>query len=280
MTRRAAALALTLSMVCASCAPPLLKLPSGPGVAAPDANDAVIAATAACRPLTSISLEMAVSGSLDGRRIRGRLLAGLTRPGAVRLEAVAPAGQPVFVLTNGMGFVQSGANLLLPGDNRVLQRGQFDAVLEAVTGIPLDASTLFVVLTGCTPGPPLGATAPGAPGTAIGEDWRLARAGNLGAYDIYVHREKAGPWRLVAMSTRRAADGWRVEFGAFQNDLPRSLRLISVPSGRFDLQIALSQVELNPSLGPDVFTIQVPASASPITLDELKTSGPLGTNGR
>ena len=279
MTRRAAAFALTLSVVCVSCAPPLLKLPSGPGVAAPDTNDVVIAATAACRPLTSISLEMAVSGSLAGRRIRGRLLGGLKRPGDVRLEAVAPAGQPVFLLTNGMGFVQPGANLLLPGDNRVLQRGQFDAVLEAVTGIPLDASTLFVVLTGCSPGPPLGGSAPGG-GTAIGEDWRLARAGNLGAYDLYVHRDKSGPWRLVAMSTHGAAAGWRVEYGNFQSDLPRGLRLISVPSGRFDLQIALSQVDLNPSLGPEVFQIQIPASASPITLDELKTSGPLGSNGR
>ena len=78
-----------------------------------------------------ISLEMSVSGSIAGGRVRGRLLAGLTRAGAVRLEAVAPVGQPVFILTNGVGSVPAGATLLLPRDNRVLERGRFDAVLAS-----------------------------------------------------------------------------------------------------------------------------------------------------
>lgn len=275
MTWRPAALALTLSVVCASCAAPLLKLPAGPGAPAPDAQDAVAAATAACRPVSSLSLEMSVSGSIGGRRVRGRLLAGLTRVGEVRLEAVAPAGQPVFVLTNAFGFAQPGANLLLPRDNRVLQRGEFAAVLEAVTGIPLEAPFLFSVLTGCTPGAPLG-------GNALGDDWRLVPVAPNGRYEVYVHRGKDGSWQILA-AVQRGDSGWRAEYGNFEAGLPQIIRLVGArpaSSRAFDLQINLSQVELNPSLGPDVFTIQIPPSASPITLDELKVSGPLGTNGR
>jgi hypothetical protein len=269
MTRHAAALGLALSMVCAACAPSLLKLPPGPGAPAADAQEAILAATAACRPLSTVSLEISVSGSIGGGRIRGRLLAGLTRLGAARLEAVAPAGQPVFILTNGLGFVQPDATLLLSRDNRVLERGRFGAVLEAVTGIPLDAQSLFAVLTGCAP---TGIDE----GSALGDDWRLLTDG---LYAVYAHREKDGSWRLLATVGLRGT-GWRAEYGGFQEGLPRRIRLTSARPGAFDLTIALSQVELNPMLGDDVFRIQIPASARPISLDELKQSGPLGANGR
>ena len=270
MTRLAAVLVLALSMVCASCARPLLKLPSGPGVPAPDAMDVILAATATCRPVSAISMEMSVSGSIAGGRVRGRLLAGLTRVGAVRLEALAPAGQPVFFLTNRVGSAQLGATLLLPRDNRVLEGGPFDAVLEAVTGIPLDAPVLFSVLTGCVPSAPVG-------GNALGDDWRLVGAG---PYDVYAHREKEGSWRLAATLARGADSGWRAEYGNYQDGLPRGIRLTSVRPRAFDLKIDLSQVELNPTLGDEVFRIQIPSSAKPIALEELKASGPLGTNGR
>jgi hypothetical protein len=270
MTRRSAAPLLALLLVCAACGPPLLKLPTGPGAPAPDAGDALLAATAACRPLSTISLEMSVSGSIGGGRVRGRLLAGLTRLGAARLEAVAPAGQPVFILTNGVGQVQPDATLLLSRDNRVLERGRFDAVLQAVTGIPLDAQSMFSVLTGCAP-------AGMDEGKALGDDWRLLTDS---LYVVYVHREKDGSWRLLATAGGRTGSGWRAEYGAFQDGLPRQMRLTSTPAGAFDLTIALSQVELNPPLPDEVFRIQIPASSTPITLDELKTSGPLGANGR
>jgi hypothetical protein len=268
MIRRPAALTLALSVVCASCAAPLLKLPSGPGVPAQDASDVIQAATSACRAVSDISLELTVSGSIAGGRVRGRLLAGVTRLGAVRLEAVAPAGQPVFILTNGIGAVQPDATLLLPRDNRVLERGQFGAVLEAVTGIPLDASLLFSVLTACVP--PVDAE-----GKALGEDWRRVA---VGVFDVYVHREKEGSWRLMAMfSGPHPGPGWRAEYGVFRDGLPRSIRLVGASPGAFDLQLVLSQVELNPSLGDEAFRIQIPGSAKPITLDELRASGPLGT---
>jgi hypothetical protein len=270
MTRVSAALVCALAFVCAGCGAPRLKLPVGPGVPAPDARDVVTTASAACSPLSAVSLEMAVSGSIAGGRVRGRLLGGLTRNGGVRLEAIAPAGQPVFILANVSGQAQNSATLVLPHDNRVLDHGQFKAVLEAVTGIPIDAPVLFAVLTGCPPSPPVD-------GNALGDDWRLVRAG---AYELYVHRDKAGRWRLAATVDRDAAAGWRVEYFDVQDDLPGALRLTSTRQNAFDLQITLSQVDVNPTLGREVFLIRVPSSATPITLDELKTEGPLGANAR
>jgi hypothetical protein len=273
MTWRPAALTVALSVVCAACATPRLKLPSVTGVPATDAEEALAAATAACSPLSSISLEIAVSGSISGGRMRGRLLAGVTRLGNVRLEAVAPAGQPVFILTNSVGLEPRDATLLLPGDNRFLDRGRFGAVLEAVTGIPLDASRLLSVLTACSP-------SRDAKGNALGDDWRHL-TGDGGLSHVYLHREKAGPWRLVAMEmSDYAGQGWRAEYGNVQEGLPRTIRLVSGWPGAFDVTLVLSQVDLNPPLGVDAFRIRIPGTAKPITLDELKASGPLRANGR
>jgi hypothetical protein len=270
MRRGSAALACALALVCAGCGAARLTLPAGPGVPAPDAREVVTAATAACSPLSAVSMEMAVSGSIAGGRVRGRLLGGLTRDGGVRLEAVAPAGQPVFILATGAGSAQRSTTLVLPRDNRVLENGQFKAVLEAVTGIPIDAPVLFAVLTGCPPSAP-------ADGNALGDDWRLVRAGG---YDVYVHRDKSARWRLAATVDRDTVSGWRVEYLDAQNDLPRTIRLVSTRPNGFDLQLTLSQVDVNPSLGAEVFRVRLPPTAAPITLDELKTEGPLAANAR
>jgi hypothetical protein len=257
-----------VSALSAACSAPLLKLPPGPGALAPDGRTAIEDATAVCRRISAITLEIAVSGSIGGRRARGRLSAGLARPGSARLEAIAPFGQPVFI------FVAAGddATLLLPRDGRVLEHGRPDAVLEAVAGVPLGAPALLAVITGC-------AVAPDAASTrALGDTWRVATDGSD---EVYFTREGSSvPWRLVATVHRAPAAGWRAEYRNFQNGLPQSVRLVSAVAGRFDLQLALSQIDVNTPLSADVFRVQIPASAAVITLDELKASGPLGTNGR
>ena len=62
----------------------------------------------------------------------------------------------------------------------------------------------------------------------------------------------------------------------FENNLPRIVRLVGLPAGRFDLQLDLSQVELNVALGPEAFRLPPAGAAEPITLDDLRRSGPLG----
>ena len=266
-TRAALALAV-LSVLSVSCGKPFLKLPSGPGAPASDGREAFEQATAACRRVSSITLEIAVTGSIGGRRTRGRLSAGLARPASARLEAVAPFGQPVFM------FVANGddATLLLPRDNRVLEHGRADAVLEAIAGVALDAPALLAVVTGCAAAPDP------ARAVALGETWRMAPDG---PDQVYLRRDRAAePWRLAVTVHRAADSGWRAEYRDYQNGLPRAIRLASASAGRFDLQLGLSQIDVTTPLGADVFRIRIPASAAPVSLDELRESGPLSAHGR
>jgi outer membrane lipoprotein-sorting protein len=255
-------LLLAVAVCCGACAAPLVKLPSGPGAPAPDAADALNDATTACRAISTLSAEVGVSGSVGGRRLRGRLLVGVAPPASARIEALAPAGQPIFI------FVATGddATLLLPRDNRVLPKGSPAAVLEAVAGPPLDAAQLRETLTGCA------SPTSGVQGRQLGGDWRVVPSG---AADVYLHRV-AGRWQLVAAVHRGGSGEWRAEYGEFESGSPRAVRLASADGKRFDLRLKLSQVETNARLGPEVFRVQIPRDADPITLDELRRSGPLG----
>jgi len=234
--------------------------------AATDAGQALDQATRACRRVDAWTAEIGVSGSLDGQRVRGRLIAGVARPASARLEAAAPFGAPLFI------FVARGdeATLLLPRDDRKIEHGKPGEVLDAVAGVPLDAATLRAALTGCTIGPGrVPESAPDAAGArAIGSEWRLVRDGDG---DVYLRRAApTGVWRLVAT----VRPDWRADYDDFQGDLPRTIRLTSTDRHHFDLRLALSQVDINPSLGADAFTVTVPRSATPITLDELRHSRP------
>lgn len=246
-----------------ACAPKLLKLPDASGAPAVDARDAVADAIGSCRQVRTLSAEVAVKGSVAAQRVRGRLLIGVAAPSSARIEAVAPFGQPLFILVTR----DRDATLLLPRDDRVLQHGAPGAVLEAVTGVALDGEELRRVLTAC----------PAATGVASGrapsDDWRIVADGSD---ELYLRRAgTSAPWHLVALLHRpNEGPGWRAEYRDFQDGLPRSLRLVSIDQKRFDLQMSLSQVELNARLGDEVFRVDVPRDAAPITIDELREAGP------
>jgi len=272
----------SLLLDAASCGAPLMKLPAGPGGFAADAAAVIADATAVCTSISTMSAEIGVSGSVGGQRLRGRLLAGLAPPASARLEAVAPAGSPLFI------FVASGddATLLLPRDDRVLEHGPPAAVLEAVAGVPLDGADLKAALTGCAQAPDH------ARGRMLGPDWRIVPDGPT---EIYLQRDRqSSRWRLVA-TRYHAANGsseagdpstgaglprassrgdWRAEYRDFQNGLPQTVHLVADDAHRFDLTLALSQVDVNVPLGPEVFRVQIPRSALPTTLDELRHARP------
>lgn len=249
----------------AACAPALMKLPAGPGTPAADTRDALAAATTTCIGVRTMSAELGVSGSVGGQGLRGRLIAGLASPASARIEAVAPFGQPVFIFVAR----EDDATLLLPRDDRVLEHGKPDAVLEALTGVPLAAADLRRALTGCPTSPdPDG-------GRAASDDWRIVTDG---ADTVYLHRDaRSGPWYVASIVHRPAGRAeWRGEYRDVQNGLPRSVRLVSDSGTKdFDLRLALSQMDINTTLGDEVFRVQIPRSAMPVTLEELRAAGPL-----
>lgn len=266
------ALALALAAIAtASCGASLVTLPAGPGVAAPDAGDALAQAIGVCRGIRTLTAEIGVRGSANGHRLGGRLTAGVAAPASARLEAVTPFGAPLFI------FVAVGhdATLLLPRDNRLLEHGRPDEVLEAVAGVPLGAADLREMITGCVPAP----SPESAHARAFGADWRVVSTGHGG--EVYLHRERANaPWRLVAMTARTdAGRTWRADYNDFQNDIARTIRLTSAGPPPFDLRLALSQVDMNITLDADVFRVRHPAAADAITIEELRRSGPLGGAG-
>jgi hypothetical protein len=264
-----------VALAAASCGAPLMKLPSGPATPASDTADALRQATAECGAVRTLTAEVAASGKAAGSRFRGRLSTGVASPASARIEAIAPFGPPVFI------FVATGddATLLLPRDERILEHGRPADVLGAVAGVPLNAGDLFRTLTGCAPAPagsaPLGAL---AEGSARGDNWRVI-SDPAHVAEVYLHREASTqPWRLAAV-IRRPPDAtpWRAEYRDHQGGVPRSIRLASIDApdrSAFDLTLRLSQVETNRPLGAEVFRIEAPQSASPITLDELRNARP------
>jgi hypothetical protein len=241
-----------------------MKLPSGPGAPAPDAADALAQATAACRGIRTLTAEVAASGKVSGQRLRARLLVGVAAPASARIEAVAPFGPPIFILAAS----NDDTTLLLPRDDRVLQHGRSADVLDAAAGVPVSASDLHAVLTGCAP------EVSQPEGRALGNDWRRVTA--AGGDVMYLRRAGATqPWQLVTLIGAR----WRADFRDFLNALPRSMRITDAGktdagSSLFDLTLSLSQVETNVPLGAEVFRVDVPATARPIALDELKRARP------
>jgi hypothetical protein len=267
--RSRAAVAL-LAALAVSCGARLMKLPSGPGAAisAGDAAALLAGATAACGGIRDLSAEVGVSGRAAGQRLRGRLLVGLGLPASARVEAVAPFGQPVFIFASAGG----NATLLLPRDRRVLRNANPRDALDAIAGIPLDVSDLWMTLTGC-PGDSSGAT-----GVAHGDDWRVVTTAGGGSKTIYLRRENtAAAWRIAAIQPDEA--DWRTEYLEHQNGLPRSVRVASLSQSAgaagFNITLTLTQVDTNASLGPEVFSIQIPPDVQPITLEELRRGGPL-----
>ncbi|MCC7123212.1 MAG: hypothetical protein IT178_00070 [Acidobacteria bacterium] len=237
-------------------------MPARPsGVPAPNA-DAVTTftqATTTCAGARTLTTELLLSGRAGDERLRGRVIAGLERGGAARLEGVAPFGAPIFILAARA----ESATLLLPRDRRVLRDTAVSTVLERLTGLPLSAADLLQALTGC-----VGAGA-AREGQAWDGGWRGVRTDDE---RTALMREQAGAWRVVAVD----AGEWRADYSGWVNDLPRVVRL-RTSDGRVDLTARLDQVEINTGIDPAAFDVAIPEDVEPMTLDELRSMAPLRT---
>jgi len=229
----------------------------------PDYARAFDEASAPCRGVRTITSELSLSGRAGSEKLRGRIIAGLERPGSMRLEGVAPFGQPVFIMVTRAGR----ATLLLPREDRVLADAPPAAVLEALAGIPLDADDLLAILSGCVsadPHPLQGRTYAGG--------WSAVDlAGEVTAY----LRRDGDRWRIRAGTREKLT----VEYTGFDQDHPSRIRLYmagDASAATADLTLELSQVDTNVAIDPKAFSVLVPAGAAPLTLEELRRRGPLG----
>jgi hypothetical protein len=217
---------------------------------------------AACTGVRTLTAEIGMSGRAGRQRLRGRVVAGFARPASMRLEGVAPFGAPAFIL------VARGENatLLLPRDEpRVLRGPKPEDILGALTGVALGPADLQAILTGCVVPAPQAMEA-----RRHANGW--ASIDLAGGARLYLEPARGG-WTLRA-ATRA---GWQIEYPAWSANFPQSVRLqSSQPDVNVDLTAALSQIETNKDLEDAAFTVNVPPGADPITLDELRDSGPLG----
>jgi outer membrane biogenesis lipoprotein LolB len=232
--------------------------PGAPGVPHPPAVDLFTAATTQCAGLSTFTAALRLSGKAGTERLRGTLLTGLAAPASVRFEAVAPFGQPFFILAGRGGR----ATLLLPRDEMVLADAEVPDVLERLTGLQLGAQDVRMLLTGC-----LALPASPRDGLLYSRDWQSVV---VGAETVAYLRTIDGRPRVVA-----ADDGqWRVDYGLFQGDWPRQVRIRSV-AGDVDMTATMEEVSVNTAIDSRAFEVVVPPNATPITLEHLKSVVPL-----
>ena len=242
----------------AACGPKRIELPTGTGTPFAGAAAAYAEAIADCRTIRTMTATLRLSGRAGAQRLRGTLDAGFEAPARVRLEMRPPIGRPVFVLA----AADSGTTLYLPRDHRVLRHESAGDVVEALVGLSLDGAELRALVSGCGFGE-------GTPtdGREFGGGWVTVETGATRTY----LRRLSNRWRIAAAMR----SGLTVHYGDFADARPGTVRLQSPPA-KADITARVSDVSLNVTLEPAVFTVDVPADAAPLTLDELRQAGPLG----
>lgn len=244
----------------ASCAGRLPPRPSGAPSAAGDAAVIFAGATTHCASLRTMTMELGLSGRAGDEKLRGRVITGLERGGAARLEGLAPFGAPLFILA-ARG---ERATLLLPRDRRVLEPTTVAEVLERFTGLALGADDLLHALSGC-----LGAGGAVEDGRQWPGGWRaVSVAGERTAY----LREESGAWRVAAVD----GGGWRADYAETVNGFPRTVRLRSI-DGAVDLTARVQQLEVNTAIDAAAFEVAIPPDTEPMTIEELRSVAPLRT---
>lgn len=270
MRGRTATLALTVlaTAACATLVP--LRVPEGPSrpLAASDAIAAFAEGSAACRGVRSLTAEIGISGRVGSTKLRGRVLAGFERSGSIRLEAPAPFGAPIFVLA-----ATGGRSVLwFPRDKRVLRDAVVADVIEALTGMRRHPDDLMALLTGCLVSDHLSSEESVVMRFESG--W-LAVPFSSGV-EAFLRSERQ-QWRIVGGRSSGAGDRatppWVVAYDEFVAGFPGRVR-VAQPSTT-DVTFRVSQLETNITIDPVAFTLAVPASAVPMTLDELRQMGPL-----
>ncbi len=252
---------LLFAILLSGCATRVIRIPTNLGLPSVDAITVYQSVTKNCKSVKTLTAEIALSGTARGERIRGRVLAGFAMPASMRLEGVAPFGAPVFILTSN----PRDTTLLLPRDNRVVRQSSTEDILDSLMGLSFTVDDLLLILTGC-----IVSTPQVEQGFRHDKDW-ISVVSRERAATVYL-KQVGASWEI------RAAEwtGWRVEYSEWKGGIPRIVRLWS-DSTQNDvaLVVELSQLEVNIPLKAEVFSLDSPRSAVPLTLDELWNVAPL-----
>jgi hypothetical protein len=261
------AIALFTVLTIAACATTSgLRLPTEGWLPESAARRDVEAALTACRGVRTYSAEVGVSGRVAGTKLRGRVLAGFTRGGQARLEAPAPFGAPVFILTARGGR----AAIWFPRDRRVLPDAAFEDVLEALIGVRRTPDDLMALLAGCVSSARSGSGAPlRHPAGWLQEP--------LADGSVAYLRRDGGVWRVAGGD----AASWGVRYdyatGAFPGlvALWRSGSAASPAGLASSVVLRISQTETNVDIADRAFDAAAPPGASMLSLEDLRQMGPL-----
>jgi hypothetical protein len=249
-----------------SCGTHRINLPTGTGTPFPDATAAYADAVRDCRGVQTLSASLSLAGRAGSTKLSARIDAGFATPSRLRLEGyprIAFGGRPFFVLV----ATESDATLVLTRDNRVLRGAPPSGIIEALTGVALNPDEMRSLIAGCAFG-----TGESSDGRSFDRDWASVQTGPVTVFLQRVDHQ----WRLAGAQR----GSLQIEYSDFAGSHPTSVRLHTTSSAGVvpaDLSIRMSQVEMNTTLENNVFNIDVPKDAAPLTLEELRRAGPLGT---
>jgi hypothetical protein len=233
--------------------------PSGPGAAVPDGAGRWAAVVDACRNVRTYRARLGLSGTVANRHIPGFASAVLglavTSAGEIGLEARV-SGQLVFT----MAGTAEHARLFLVDDQRVVD-APADAMVDALIGVPIGPARLLAVLAGCV-----------STSDTMNEAARYGNVLRVVSGDTTVFLEdRNGGWTVRAGD----APGLQVDYQAIDNGQPRRLAIRSAPGAepRVSIVLHVDDAEINRPLPASVFTVRVPDTATPMSIEELRASG-------
>lgn len=245
--------------VTSACGARRVELPTGGGTPMPEAPAAYETAVKECRGVRTLRATLGISGKAGATSLRGSVDGGFEAPDKIRLEGRHPLGRPVFILV----AAAAQATLYLPRDDRVLRNVAAADIVEALVGLPVGPAELRALISGCGFG-----VAEAAGGRSYADGW--VAVDTVGS--VTYLRQQEGRWRIAAASKPPLS----IMYEGFVGGRATTVRLRSSGKPPANLTVRLSDVNINVPLEPEVFAVDVPADAGPLTLDQLRRAGPLG----
>lgn len=256
---RAAWWIVPVALVASGCAARVFTPPTGPSEPFVDAPAVWTQVTAACRDAQRYVAQLRVHGwaATRDQRMASTIAAAVTSHDDLFLEMQVIMGTTVLQMAGQKGQ----ATVLLPRDERVLRAPTRD-IVAALTGLQWGGRELLDVLSGCVATPEGEVT-----GARIGGLLRVDLSPSSRAW----LRQRGGQWQLEAAQI----GDWTVQYAFYESRWPTDVRVTSTGATPLDLRFTVSQINVNIDLPPSTFTLNVPERFISMTIDELRSIGPL-----